>query len=98
MVMAICLTSKIEHSLNQSLKIHVWIQESPNISYLCDKTKADFVDIFFDIDFYPRPVLAFGYCHCLRLSVCVSVCVHQPSACPRDKSLPVSARITKFGP
>ena len=25
--------------------------------------------------FYPRPVLAFGYCRCLRLSVCVSVCV-----------------------
>ena len=25
-------------------------------------------------DFYPRPVLAFGYCRCLRLSVCVSVC------------------------
>ena len=24
---------------------------------------------------YPRPVLAFGYCHCLRLWVCVSVCV-----------------------
>ena len=24
-------------------------------------------------DFYPRPVLAFGYCRCLRLSVCVSV-------------------------
>ena len=24
--------------------------------------------------FYPRPVLAFGYCRCLRLSVCV--CVH----------------------
>ena len=24
---------------------------------------------------YPRPVLAFGYCPCLRLSVCVSVCV-----------------------
>ena len=24
--------------------------------------------------FYPRPVLAFGYCRCLRLSVCVSVC------------------------
>ena len=21
--------------------------------------------------FYPRPVMAFGYCHCLRLSVCV---------------------------
>ena len=25
------------------------------------------------IDFYPRPVLAFGYCRCLRLSVCPSV-------------------------
>ena len=25
--------------------------------------------------FYPRPVLAFGYCHRLRLWVCVSVCV-----------------------
>ena len=24
---------------------------------------------------YPRPVLAFGYCRCQRLSVCVSVCV-----------------------
>ena len=27
------------------------------------------------ISFYPRPVLAFGYCHRLRLWVCVSVCV-----------------------
>ena len=27
------------------------------------------------IFFYPRPVLAFGYCHCLRLCVCVCVCV-----------------------
>ena len=25
--------------------------------------------------FYPRPVMALGYCRCLRLSVCVSVCV-----------------------
>ena len=25
--------------------------------------------------FYPGPVLAFGYCRCLRLSVCVSICV-----------------------
>ena len=29
----------------------------------------------FVICFYPRPVLAFGYCHRLRLCVCVSVCV-----------------------
>ena len=26
-------------------------------------------------DFYPRPVLAFGYCRCLRLCVCVCVCL-----------------------
>ena len=31
---------------------------------------------------YPRPVLAFGYYHCLRLWVCVSVCVCQ-SQCVR---------------
>ena len=52
------------------------------------------------ISFYPRPVLAFGYCRCLRLCVCVSVClcVCQSLACPRDNSGPVQARIAKFGP
>ena len=30
--------------------------------------------------FYPRTVSAFGYCHCLHLSVCLSVC---PSICVR---------------
>ena len=50
------------------------------------------------VGFYPRPVLAFGYCRCLRLSVCVSVRVRQPPACPRDNSSSVQARITKFGP
>ena len=52
------------------------------------------------ICFYPRPVLAFGYCRCLRLCVCVSVCpyVCQSLACPRDNSGPVQARIAKFGP
>ena len=34
--------------------------------------------------FYARPVLAIGYCRCLRLCVCVRVCV---SMC-----------VTKFGP
>ena len=54
--------------------------------------------------FYPRPVLAFGYCRCLRLCVCVCVCVSvclsvcQSLACPGDNSGPVQARITKFGP
>ena len=48
--------------------------------------------------YYPRPVLAFGYCCCLRLcvSVCLSVC--QSLACPHNNSGPVQARITKFGP
>ena len=49
-------------------------------------------------NFYPRPVLAFGYCHRLRLWVCVSVCVYQSRACPHDNSSPIQARITKFGP
>ena len=54
--------------------------------------------------FYPRPVLAFGYCRCLRLCVCVCVCVSvclsvcQSLACPDDNSRPVQARIVKFGP
>ena len=47
-------------------------------------------------NFYPRPVLASGYCRCLCLCVCV--CVYQSLACPDDNSSPVQARITKFGP
>ena len=47
------------------------------------------------VHFYPRPVLAFGYCRCLRPSVSPSV---RPRVCPRDNSSPVQARITKFGP
>ena len=50
--------------------------------------------------FYPRPVLAFGYCLRLRLCVCPCVCqsVCQSLACPRDNSGPVQARVSKFGP
>ena len=48
-------------------------------------------------NFYPRPVLAFGYCPCLRLCVCVCLSVCQSLACPRDNSGPVQARTTKFG-
>ena len=53
---------------------------------------------------YPRPVLAFGYCHRLRACVCVRVCVCvlqsvcQSLACPRHDSGPVQARVAKFGP
>ena len=41
----------------------------------------------------PKPVLAFGYCHCLRLCVCLN----HPWTCPRHNSSPVQARINKFG-
>ena len=51
--------------------------------------------IFDSLLFYQRPVLASGYCRCLRLSVCL--CVRQPRACPRHKSSCVQARTTKFG-
>ena len=30
--------------------------------------------VLFHNHFYPRPNLAFGYCRCLRMSVCASVC------------------------
>ena len=46
--------------------------------------------------FYPRPVFVFGYCRCLRVSVCL--CVRQSWACPSDNSSTVQARITKFSP
>ena len=46
--------------------------------------------------FYPRPVLAFGYCHRLCLCICQCVCVSQSLACPHDNSSAVQARITKF--
>ena len=51
-------------------------------------------------DFYPRPVLAFGYCGCLCVCVyvCVCLCVRQSWACRSDNSSTVQARITKFGP
>ena len=67
--------------------------------YFCSRA-YDLTNISIDSNFYPRPVLAFGYCRCLRLCVCVSVCpsVCQSLACPRDNSGPVQARIAKFGP
>ena len=45
---------------------------------------------------YPGPVLAFGYYHCLCLSVCRCVCQHW--ACPCNDLWVIQTRITKFGP
>ena len=38
-----------------------------------DTLTGDLFSVFF---FYPRPVLAFGYCRCLRVCVCVCVSVN----------------------
>ena len=46
-------------------------------------------------DFYPRPVLAFGYCCCPCIYVFVSAC--QWRICLRDKLSSVEARTAKFG-
>ena len=50
--------------------------------------------------FYPRPVLAIGYCHRLRLRVrlCVCPCVYQSRAWPSDNPSTAHERITKFRP
>ena len=42
--------------------------------------------------------MAFGYCHRLRLSVCVymCVCVRQSSVCPDDNLLPVKLQSPKL--
>ena len=48
-------------------------------------------DVYLDKQtFYQRPVLASGYCRCLRLCVyvCLSVCVCQSFPCPRNNSDP----------
>ena len=45
-----------------------WIETETECSLFCRH---------FQINFYPRPALAFGYCHCLCLCVCVScLCVN----------------------
>ena len=85
---AVCL------SVHPSIHSHLSVRPSarPSIHLVC---RCPYRHIY--MSFYPRPVLAFGYCRCLRLSVCVSVCVRQPWACPRHKSPRVQARTTKFG-
>ena len=48
--------------------------------------------------FYPGPVLAFGYCHGLRVCGFFCLCVYQSLACPHENSSPVQARIAKCWP
>ena len=83
----------------------IFQNDSSEVTYPVNVTKwvEDYGPVFtakVSLSFYPRPVLAFGYCRCLRLCVCLSVClsVCQSLACPRDNSGPIQARIAKFGP
>ena len=50
---------------------YIWIQNIVMSTLLSDSYLS--VVVTTDNTFYPRPVLAFGYCRCLRLSVCPSV-------------------------
>ena len=58
---------KLDRLCNMLVKPHVHFADDMNIM-------ASKLTIFkIKCHFYPRPVLAFGYCRCLRLSVCPSV-------------------------
>ena len=46
-----------------------------NIRYVLIKFSG-YIAYDMQFNFYPRPVMAFGYCRCLRLSVCVYVSVN----------------------
>ena len=61
------------------------VQEIP-IAQQIPLGEPDSKSIF--LHFYPRPVLAFGYCRCLRVCVCMCVCpcVRQSWVCPCDNS------------
>ena len=76
--------------------------------YLCNCTLVSSTPSSYSLsDWVFLPEASFGLrvlplpaCVCVRLSVCLCVrpCVRQSWACPRDNSLAVKARITKFGP
>ena len=88
---------KAIHQISRLHRLKNW-QIKPNLSKIT-RPVAAIKSLRFAL-FYPRPVLAFGYCPCLRLSVCVSVRLSVfavSTCCPCDNSSPVQARITKFG-
>ena len=82
------------------VQLHYTEEETLPIEYSHNHLNQCDTVISFNYSFYLRPVLAFGYCHRLRLCVCLCVCqsLCQSLACPRYNSGPVQARISKFGP
>ena len=73
-------------------------------AYICQKHLHSKGCVILWGNFYPRTVLAFLYCHYLRLYMCLYerkcgwVCMYQSRVCPCGNSWPVQARITKFEP
>ena len=91
-----CSMMAQSHFLNQCwLLISEVLWHFPESNFTASAQATMLHNKFENYTFYPRPVLAFGYCRCLRVSVCL--CVRQSWACPSDNSSTVQARITKFG-
>ena len=71
------------------------ISHIPHNNYHANRTNTNVSGNLRQVDFYPRPVLAYGYC-CLRLCVWTSVC---PSMCRQvclcDNLSSVQAKITR---
>ena len=72
-----CVTSKIKPGTNSSPPFNMSWTPNPRLLYQWQQVIS--------VGFYPGPVLAFGYCHCLHLCLCVCinhllVCMitHQP--------------------
>ena len=64
---AFCAEMTQPYSLGGRLRCFLCCTASVNLYVMLDMLKVNL--------FYPRPILAFGYCHCLRLGVYVYVCV-----------------------
>ena len=94
----IWLVSVERHTYHAELQSNTSYIKLPHIFTSCPRLTLQYLANIELAFYYPRPVLAFGYCHRLRLCVCpcVCVCVYQSLACPHDNSSAVHARITKF--
>ena len=70
------LEHSMETSENISIKSRIWRGRQPKRNSGTWGSIYVYAITFWIVFlyFYPRPVLAVGYCRCLRLSVCASVC------------------------
>ena len=80
----ICFSKLLSYRWDPTLKAEMWwshigSQEiyivAMNFTHWPWEIWKWFCRCIFQTHFYPRPVLAFGYCRCLRVCVCVCVCL-----------------------